>query len=382
MKVYMDNAATTRVTAPVLDAMLPFFTENYGNPSSLHGWGQAARRALNRARAQAAGALNARPEELLFTSGGTESDNWALRGAARANAARGRHIITTAIEHHAVLNTCRRLEGAGFEVTYLRPDADGLIAPEKLAAALRPDTALVSVMLVNNEIGTIQPVRELAALAHGAGALFHTDAVQAVGHLPVDVRALGVDLLSLSGHKLHAPKGVGALYVRQGVRIDRLLEGGEQERSLRPGTENLPAIVGLGAAMAEAAADLPARAARIQSMRDRLIGRILSEISGARLNGHAKLRVCGNVNVAFEGIAGPALLPRLDLCGIAASAGPACAAGTAEVSHVLTAIGLEESLARSAVRLSLSEENTPEEVDYAVDSLKRIVEDLRLPGRL
>ena len=375
----MDNAATTRVTETVLQAMLPYFTENYGNPSSLHGWGQAARRALNRARAQAAGAINARAEEILFTSGGTESDNWAIRGAAHANAARGRHIVATAIEHHAVLNACRRLEGEGFEVTYLAPDADGLIAPEALAAALRPDTALVSVMLVNNEIGVIQPVQALAALAHGAGALFHTDAVQAVGHLPVDVQALGVDLLSLSGHKLHAPKGVGALYVRQGTRIDRLLEGGEQERGLRPGTENLPAIVGLGAAMAEAAANLEARAARIQALRDHLIGRILSEIPGARLNGHPTRRVCGNVSVAFEGIVGPALLPRLDLCGIAASAGPACAAGTPEVSHVLTAIGLDEPLARSAVRLSLSEENTLQEVDYVADSLRQIVRELHQP---
>lgn len=377
MKVYMDNGATTRVTEPVLAAMLPYFGEVYGNPSSAHGFGRAARRAMDAARGQVARALNAAAEEIYFTSGGTEADNWAIRGAAWGNVEKGRHIITTAIEHYAVLNACRQLEAEGFEVTCLPVDGCGLVDPARLAAALRPDTSLVSVMLVNNEIGTIEPVAALSALAKSAGALFHTDAVQAVGHMPVDVQALGADLLSLSGHKLHAPKGVGALYVRKGARLARLLAGGDQERGLRPGTENLPGIVGLGKAMEIAAGDIEIRAGAVRALRDHMIGRILREISGARLNGHPERRVCGNVNIAFEGIDGLPLLPRLDLAGIAASAGPACAAGAAEPSHVLRAIGLSPALAGSAVRLTLSEENTLAEVDYVVDKVRGIVESLR-----
>lgn len=373
MRVYMDNGATTRVTEPVLEAMLPYFSKICGNPSSTHGFGRAAKRALEAARAQAAKALGAQPREVYFTAGGTEADNWAVFGAARANPEGRRHIITSSIEHHAVLNACRRLDAEGFEVTYLPVDRYGLVDPASLEAALRPDTALVSVMLVNNEVGTVEPVAALAALAHARGALFHTDAVQAVGHMAVDVNALGVDLLSLSGHKLHAPKGVGALYVRQGTRLNRLMEGGEQERGMRPGTENLAGIVGLGAAMELYCADVEARAEGVRTLRDHMIGRILGEIPGARLNGHTALRACGNVNVAFEGIDGAALLPRLDMAGVAASAGPACAAGAAEPSHVLTAMGLSPELARSAVRLTLSFENTREEADYAVDALKDTV---------
>lgn len=377
MRVYMDNGATTRVAEPVLRAMMPFLGEVYGNPSSAHAEGRAARRALDDARAKAAAAIGADEREMFFTAGGTEADNWAIRGAVKADPRGGRHIITTRIEHHAVLNTCRAMAGEGYEVTCLPVDGMGLVDPAALEAALRPDTALVSVMLVNNEIGTIEPVAELARIAHERGALFHTDAVQAVGHMPVDVNALGVDLLSLSGHKLRAPKGVGALYVRQGTRLHRLMEGGEQERGLRPGTENLAGIVGLGAAMALSREGMPARMAAVQALRDHMIDRILTEIPGARLNGHPALRACGNVNAAFAGIEGAALLPRLDLAGVAASAGPACAAGAAEPSHVLAAIGLSPEIAGSAVRLTLSSENTLEEADYAIDRLKEIVRSLR-----
>ena len=367
MRAYLDNAATTRVTEPVFAAMQPYFCEIYGNPASEHGFGREARRALEAARAQVARALGATAGEILFTSGGTEADNWALRGAAA-----GGHVVTTAIEHHAVLHACARLEAEGVSVTYLKPDAEGLIAPEALQDAMRPDTRLVSVMLANNEIGTIQPVAELARIAHAGGALFHTDAVQAVGCVPVDVDALGVDLLSLSGHKFHAPKGVGALYVRRGVRLGRLMEGGAQERGLRPGTENLPGIVGLGAAIERATADVPGRAAAIAALRDHLVRRVCAEVPGAVLNGHPTRRVCGNASFRFPGRDARALLMRLDLMGVAASAGSACTSGAAEPSHVLTAIGLCEAEARSALRLSLSDETTREEVDYAADAIREI----------
>ena len=365
MRIYMDNAATTRMSEPVLKAMTPYFRDIYGNPSSEHGFGRQARQALDAARAQTAKALGAEPEGVYFTSGGTEADNWALRCAG------GGHIVTTAMEHHAVLHTCAALEAQGREVTYILPDADGLISPEKLAAAIRPDTALVSVMLVNNEVGAIQPVAALSEIAHAHGALFHTDAVQAVGHMPVDMAALGVDLLSLSAHKFHGPRGVGALVTRRGLKLGRLMEGGAQERGLRPGTENLPGIVGLAAALTTEG--LEERADRVRRLRDHMIRRILSEIPGAVLNGHAERRVCGNVNVSFPGADARMLLMRLDLMGIAASAGSACTSGATEPSHVLTAMGLAPDIARSALRLSLSDENTPEEVDAVVEALKGMV---------
>ena len=371
MRIYLDNAATTRVTEPVFEAMKPYFCDSYGNPASEHGYGREARRALDTARARVARALGAQAGEVYFTSGGTESDNWALRGVGEG------HVIVSAIEHHAVLHTCAALEAAGVEVTYLPVDHEGRVSPDGLKAALRPDTSLVSVMLANNEVGTLQPVAELAAIAHGAGALFHTDAVQAVGMVPVDVKALGVDLLSLSGHKLHGPKGVGALYVRRGVRLNRLMEGRAQERGLRPGTENLPSIVGLGRAVELATADVPARAAKMAALRDHLIERLLTENPGAALNGHPEKRVCGNVNVRFDGADARMLLMRLDMMGIAASAGSACTSGATEPSHVLTAMGLSAARALSSLRLSLSDETTLSEVDAAADALRAVLADTR-----
>lgn len=377
MKVYMDNGATTRVTEPVMEAMRPYFCEIYGNPSSVHGFGRESRRAVEAARAQVAQALGAEPGEIYFTGCGTESDNWALRGVAYANRDKGRHIITTVFEHHAVLHTCAQLEKEGFEVTYLPVDADGLVSPEQLAAAIRPDTVLVSIMYANNEIGTVQPIADLAAVAKEKGVLFHTDAVQAVGHVPIDVKAQNIDLLSLSGHKFHAPKGVGALYIRRGVKIQRLMQGGAQERTQRPGTENLAGIVGLGRAIELATADIPAHQAKVGAIRDHIIRRIMDEIPYTKLNGHPTKRTCGNVNVSFRFIEGESLLLHLDIKGIAASSGSACTSGSLDPSHVLLAIGLPHEIAHGSLRLSLSDENTMEEADYVVDSLVEIVARLR-----
>ena len=377
MRVYMDNGATTRVTEPVMAAMQPYFCEIFGNPSSFHRFGQTARRAVEAARAQVAKAIGAQPREIYFTGCGTEADNWALRGAAYANVSRGRHIITTNFEHHAILHTCQQLEKEGFEVTYLPVDGDGLISPEQLEAAIRPDTTLVSVMYANNEIGTIEPIGELAAVAKAKGVLFHTDAVQAIGHVDIDVKAQNIDMLSMSGHKFHAPKGIGALYVHQGVKIERLMNGGAQERGQRPGTENLAGIVGLGKAIEIATADIEARAAGMRAIRDHMIARIQKEIPFARLNGHPTRRMCGNVNFAFRFIEGEGMLIHLDQKGIAASSGSACTSGSLDPSHVLLAIGLPHEIAHGSLRLSLCEENTMEEADYVVDSLVEIVARLR-----
>ena len=377
MKVYLDNAATTRVTPPVFEAMRPYFCDVYGNPSSVHGFGREALMALDRAREQVAAALGAHSSEIYFTGCGTESDNWAIRGAAYARKSRGNHIITTQIEHHAVLHTCRQLEKEGFEVTYLPVDEFGLVSPEALEKALRPETTVVSIMYANNEIGTIEPIAELCRIARARGALFHTDAVQAVGHVPIDVKALEVDMLSLSGHKLHAPKGVGALYIRKGVHIQRFMEGGAQERNQRAGTENVASIVAMGAAIELAVKHLGENVTKIAAMRDHLTKRILTEIPYTRLNGHPEQRLPGNVNVCFRFIEGEALLLSLDLMGIAGSSGSACTSGSLDPSHVLLAIGLPHEIAHGSLRLTLSEENTMEEVDYAVDSLKKIVERLR-----
>lgn len=377
MRIYMDNAATTRVTEPVFEAMRPYLCEIYGNPSSVHAFGREALMALDKARSQVAKALGAQPAEIYFTGCGTESDNWAIRGAAYARRKKGNHIITTQIEHHAVLHTCQQLEKEGFEVTYLPVDAFGLVRTEDLEKALRPETTLVSIMFANNEIGTIEPIAELCKIARAHGALFHTDAVQAVGHVPIDVKALDVDMLSLSGHKLHAPKGVGALYIRNGVRIQRFMEGGAQERTQRAGTENMASIVGMGAAIELAMEQMDANISKIAAMRDRLIERILNEIPYARLNGHPEKRLPGNVNVCFRFIEGEALLLSLDLKGVAGSSGSACTSGSLDPSHVLLAIGLPHEIAHGSLRLTLSEENTMEEVDYAVDALKGIVSRLR-----
>ena len=373
----MDNAATTRVTKPVLEAMLPYLTEVYGNPSSIHSYGREARKALDHAREQVAAALNAQPQEIYFTGCGTESDNWAIRGGAYAKKPKGKHLITSAIEHHAVLHTMAQLEVEGFEVTYLPVDAEGLVHPEDLEKAMRPDTTLVSIMMANNEIGTIQPTQALAKIAKAHGALFHTDAVQAIGSIPIDVKSLGADMLSLSGHKFHAPKGVGALYLKKGVRINPLMMGGAQERKQRPGTENIASIVGMGAAIEHAAATIERRNAYLIPMRDRLIEGFLANIPEVRLNGDAAKRLPNNANVSVRYIEGEALLLSLDLVGIAASSGSACTSGSLDPSHVLLAIGLPHEIAHGSLRFSLSEENTPEEVEYVITELTKIVTRLR-----
>ena len=377
MRVYMDNGATTRVTEPVMAAMQPYFCEIFGNPSSVHGYGREARKAVEAARAQVAKAIGAQPREIYFTGCGTEADNWALRGAAYANIRKGKHIITTNFEHHAILHTCQQLEKEGFEVTYLPVDADGLVSPEQLEAAIRPDTTLVSIMYANNEIGTVEPIPELAAVAKAHGVLFHTDAVQAIGHVAIDVKAQNIDLLSMSGHKFHAPKGIGALYIRQGVKLERLMQGGAQERAQRPGTENLAGIVGMGRAIELATEDIEARAADMRKVRDHLISRIMKEIPYTKLNGHPTRRMCGNVNVSFQFIEGESLLLHLDLKGIAASSGSACTSGSLDPSHVLLAIGLPHEIAHGSLRLSLCEENTIEEANYVADALVEIVARLR-----
>ena len=377
MRVYMDNGATTRVTEPVMAAMQPYFCEIYGNPSSVHGFGREARKAVEAARAQVAKAIGAQPREIYFTGCGTEADNWALRGAAYANIKKGKHIITTNFEHHAILHTCKQLEKEGFEVTYMPVDHDGLITPEQLEAAIRPDTVLVSVMYANNEVGTIEPIPELAAVAKAHGVLFHTDAVQAIGHVPIDVKAQDIDMLSMSGHKFHAPKGIGALYVRQGVRLERLMQGGAQERGQRPGTENLAGIVGIGKAIELATEDVEGRAEKMAAIRDHMIDRIMKEIPHVQLNGHPTKRMCGNINVSFYFVESESILLHLDFKGIAASSGSACTSGSLDPSHVLLAIGVSHEHANGSVRLSLCEENTLEEADYVVDSLVAIVKRLR-----
>ena len=377
MRVYMDNAATTRVIEPVFEAMKPYLCDIYGNPSSVHGFGREALTALDRAREQVAAALGAQSSEIYFTGCGTESDNWAIRGAAYARKDRGNHIITTQIEHHAVLHTCQQLEKEGFEVTYLPVDGDGVVSLEALEKALRPDTTLVSIMAANNEIGAIQPIREAAKLAKAHGALFHTDAVQAIGCVPIDVKADGIDLLSLSGHKFHAPKGVGALYIRSGAKLQRLIYGGAQEKTQRGGTENVASIVGMGKAIELAMESMESRNAYVSGLRDRLIEGILRRIPETRLNGHRTRRLSGNVNVSIRYIEGEALLLSLDMKGIAGSSGSACTSGSLDPSHVLLAIGLPHEIAHGSLRLSLSEENTAEEVDYTIDALVEIVERLR-----
>ena len=376
-RIYMDNAATTRVTQPVLEAMMPCLTTVYGNPSSVHAFGRDARRLLDEARAKVAAALNAKPNEIYFTGCGTESDNWAVRGSAYALKAKGNHIITSAIEHHAILHTCQQLEREGFKVTYLPVDEYGQVSAADVEKAITPETTLISIMTANNEIGTIQPIAEIGAIARAHGVRFHTDAVQAVGAIPVDVKAMNVDLLSLSGHKLHAPKGVGALYIRSGVRLERLMNGGAQERTQRPGTENMPSIVGLGRAIELATAHLDEKAAYVSALRERLINGILETIPDTRLNGHPTNRLPGNCNVSIRYIEGESMLLNLDIKGIAASSGSACTSGSLDPSHVLLAIGLTHEVAHGSLRFSLNEDNTEEEVDYVIKSLDEVVRRLR-----
>ena len=376
-RIYMDNGATTRVTEPVFEAMKPYFCEIYGNPSSAHNFGYVSRHAIDAAREQVARAINADVNEIYFTGCGTESDNWAVRGAAYENVKKGRHIITTAIEHHAILHTCAQLEKEGFEVTYLPVDEYGFVTPEQLDAAIRPDTTLVSIMTANNEIGTIEPIAELAAVCKKHGVLFHTDAVQAIGSVKIDVKAMQIDMLSMSGHKFHAPKGIGVLYIRKGVRLQQFMNGGAQERNRRAGTENLASIVGIGKAIELATANIDAHNEKLSAIRDHMIERILKEIPYTRLNGHPTTRLPGNVNVCFRFIEGESLLMLLDAKGIAGSSGSACTSGSLDPSHVLLAIGLPHEIAHGSLRLSLSEENTMEEADYVVDALVEIVSRLR-----
>ena len=376
-RIYLDNAATTAVSQPVMEAMLPYYMQVYGNPSSVHSTGRDAKKAVERARRQVASALGCSAQEIYFTAGGSESDNWALKGAAFAHQEKGRHIITTQIEHHAILHTCQWLETQGWQVTYLPVDADGFVTVQQVENALRPDTVLVSVMAANNEIGTLEPVAEIGALCHERGVLFHTDAVQAVGAIPLDVEALHADMLSLSAHKFHGPKGIGALYIRKGVKIDPLIHGGAQERGHRAGTENLPGIVGLGKAIELAEEGLAENAARMTFLRNRLVSGLTEAIPDMRINGTMDKRLPNNVNVSFAGIEGEAVLLRLDLEGIAASSGSACTAGSLDPSHVLTAIGLTRDEAKGSLRLTLGTDTTQADVDEVVAKLPGIVASLR-----
>ena len=375
-RIYLDNAATTAVSPEVLEAMLPYFTQVYGNASSIHGFGRDAKRAIETARRQVMKALGAAaPQEIYFTAGGTESDNWAIKSVALAKGSG--HIITTAIEHHAVLHTCQWLEKRGFQLTYLPVDEYGRVTAAQVEKALRADTILVSVMAANNEVGTIQPIAEIGAICRGRGVLFHTDAVQAVGALPIDVQTMNIDLLSLSGHKLHGPKGAGALYVRKGVKLDSYLHGGAQERGFRAGTENVPAIVGLGKAIEIAQVNLAENAARMTALRQRLIDGLMDRVPGTRLNGHPTERLPGNANLSFDKVEGEALLLRLDLVGVAGSSGSACTSGTLDPSHVLLALGLTQAQANGALRLTIGTDTTEEEIDQVLDILPPIVADLR-----
>ncbi len=375
--VYADNAATTRISDSVFQAMVPFLTEKYGNASSLYGLGRDSRRAIEAAREKTAKALGAEPREIYFTSCGSESDNWAIKSTALAMAQKGKkHIITTVFEHHAVLHTCQALERQGFEVTYLPVEPNGVVDIEKVKEAVRPDTALVTIMYANNEIGTIQPIPEIGALCQEKGVLFHTDAVQAVGAVPIDVKAQNIDLLSLSAHKFHGPKGIGALYIRKGLVIPNLVDGGGQERGRRAGTENKAYIVGLGTAIETACASIEEKNTRVSAMRDKLIAQLL-QIPHTRLNGDPIKRLPGNVNISFEGVEGESLLLMLDSRGICGSSGSACTSGSLDPSHVLLALGLKHETAHGSLRLSLSGENTMEDVDYILEQLPPIVQRLR-----
>lgn len=377
MKVYMDNAATTKLSPDVLNAMMPYLTDIYGNASSVHAFGREAREGVEHARNQVAAAINASPDEIFFTAGGTESDNMAIKGVAHKYAKKGKHIITTAIEHHAVLHTCEALEKEGYEVTYLPVDEDGLISVEQVRAAMRDDTLLVTVMFANNEVGTIEPIAEIGALCRERNVLFHTDAVQAVCHIPIDVRAMNIDLMSISAHKFHGPKGIGALYCRKGIVLEPVIVGGAQERKRRAGTENVAGIVGLGAAIERAHKNMAADMARVSALRDKLISGILKDIPHVKLNGHPTQRLPQNVNFSIRYIEGESILLMLDINGIAASSGSACTSGSLDPSHVLLAMGIPHEIAHGSLRLTLSDMTTDEEVDYVLETLTKTVKRLR-----
>ena len=375
--IYLDNAATTKVAPEVIDAMMPYYTEHYGNPSSVYGFASRNKEVITKQREIIAGGLGAKSNEIYFTAGGSESDNWALKATAEAYQGKGNHIITSKIEHHAVLHTCEYLESKGFEVTYLDVDTEGKISLEELEAAIKPSTILISIMYANNEIGTIQPMKEIGEIAHKHKVLFHTDAVQAFGQIPIDVDACYIDMLSASGHKLNGPKGIGFLYIRTGVKIRSYVHGGAQERKRRAGTENVPGIVGLGKAVERALATMEERTKQEIELRNHLIGRILEEIPYVHLNGHMEDRLPNNANISFHFIEGEALLISLDFAGICASSGSACTSGSLDPSHVLLAIGLPHEKAHGSLRMTLSEETTKEDIDYTVETLKKVVVNLR-----
>jgi len=375
--IYLDNAATTKTAPEVAEAMLPYFSELYGNPSSVYSFSQKSREAITKARETIAKSMGAKTEEIYFTAGGSESDNWALKAAAEAYGSRGKHIITTKIEHHAILHTAEWLEKHGFEVTYLDVDEWGSVRLEELKKAIRPTTILISVMFANNEIGTIQPIKEIGGIAKEHGILFHTDAVQAFGQLPIHVDELHIDMLSASAHKLNGPKGIGCLYIRKGVKIRSFVHGGAQERKRRAGTENVPGIVGFGAAVERAMRTMDERAAKERELRNYLIDRVMREVPYTRVNGHRTNRLPNNANFSFQFIEGESLLIMLDMDGICGSSGSACTSGSLDPSHVLLAIGLPHEIAHGSLRLTLGEETTKEELDYVVESMKKIVEKLR-----
>lgn len=381
-QIYLDHASTTPVRPEVVEAMLPYFTEQFGNPSSIYPLGQEASDAVAAARESLAALIGAAPREVYFTSGGTEADNWAIKGFARANAAKGKHLITSAIEHHAVLHACEALEKEGFEVTYLPVDEQGLVRPADFEAAIRPDTILASIMFANNEIGTIEPIAELAAIARERGVAFHTDAVQAFGHEPIDVKEMGIDMLSASSHKIYGPKGVGLLYIRKGVKVENFIDGGQQERGRRGSTENVPGIVGFARAAELAAADMTAEHDRLLALRDHAIRRILDEIPSAKLNGSWESRLANNVNFSFEFIEGEGMLLQLAARGICVSSGSACTSGSLDPSHVLLAIGLPHEIAHGSLRMTIGRDTTREDVDFAIDSLKTTLANLRMMSPL
>ncbi|MCI9439769.1 MAG: cysteine desulfurase NifS [Ruminococcus sp.] len=375
--IYLDNAATTRTAPEVVEAMLPYFTENYGNPSSIYGFASANKEVITGYREKIANVLGAKCEEIYFTAGGSESDNWALIATAEAYASKGKHIITSKIEHHAILHTCEYLEKKGYDVTYLDVDEYGIVNLEQLKASIREDTILISIMFANNEIGTIQPVAEIGEIAHEHGILFHTDAVQAFGQVPISVDELHIDMLSASGHKLNGPKGIGFLYIRKGVKIRSFIHGGAQERKRRAGTENVPGIVGIGTAAERAARTMEERTGKEKELRDHMISRIEAEIPYCRLNGDRLRRLPNNVNFSFRFVEGESLLIMLDMKGICASSGSACTSGSLDPSHVLLAIGLPHEIAHGSLRMTLGEDTTKEDIDVVVDALKEIVQNLR-----
>lgn len=375
--IYLDNAATTKTAPEVVDAMLPYFTEHFGNPSSVYGFAAANKEVITKQREIIAKALGAKTEEIYFTAGGSESDNWALKATAEAYESKGKHIITTKIEHHAILHTGEYLQKRGYEVTYLDVDENGIVSPEAVEAAIRPDTILVSVMFANNEIGSIQPIKEIGEIAHKHGVLFHTDAVQAFGQVPINVDEMNIDMLSASGHKINGPKGIGVMYIRKGVKILSFIHGGAQERQRRAGTHNVPGIVGIGKAAEISVTNMEKNNAYEISLRDHLIERVLSEIPYSRLNGHRIDRLPNNANFCFQFIEGESMLILLDQAGICGSSGSACTSGSLDPSHVLLAIGLPHEIAHGSLRLTISEKTTMEDIDYTVDTLKKIIDRLR-----